>query len=264
MLTVSRKKSLLGSVLAAILATGAIGIAAAFSYSSLQCAASDAEPEGMIADAPAVTAPAAATPGTATRFSPNYVTELLNLRRWQKKTLVVFVAAPDAARNMSVAQGAALWNPHIANLPSVRFTQVAAEADMRVSFVDHGSLPDGAIGRTEVMYRNRDNVIVGATMRIDRTLSSELLAQVAAHEFGHAFGLEGHSVDRTDLMYAHAHLPAAITVRDKNTLLMNYNQGAPRADAKSATLNAAPTVAANRAGVTTVAACCLPSEDFAH
>jgi hypothetical protein len=217
----------------------------------------------------------ASQPGSApaispvTRFSPNYASDLLNLRRWQKTDLAVSVLAPDSGGTTTasdyataVRDGAALWGPHLAGVLSVRFSDDPAQADIRIVFVDHGTLPDGAIGRTEVTYRNRDNVIVGALMRIDRTLKPELLSQVCAHEFGHAFGMEGHSVEKTDLMYARAHLPAAITPRDENTLHLNYSLQAVRADSKPAAQIGAGTVASTNNGTRTETACCLPEDDF--
>ncbi len=201
----------------------------------------------------------------STEFAPNYATDLLNLRRWQKDGLVIHVVAPDAKHNSrgseyaeAMRQGVALWNPHVNGILNVRFTDNSDEADIRVSFVPKGSLPDGAIGRTEVTYRNRDNVIVSATVRIDRTLKSSLLAQVAAHEFGHAFGMEGHSVVKTDLMYSRAHLPAAITQRDANTLHLNYSLEAARVDATPNASTAAPGVARAGNGHATATACSLP------
>jgi len=220
---------------------------------------------GLLSLAPSPSAPAVPL---ITRFAPNYATDLLNLRRWQKDELVIFVTAPDTALNpdnydyaSAIQHGASLWDPYLGGALKVRFTDDPQEADIHVTFVDHGTLPDGAIGRTEVTYRNRDNVIVGATMRIDRTLKSNLLSQVAAHEFGHAFGLEGHSVERGNLMYARAHLPAAITQRDANTLHLNYSLQAARSDAKPSTQVAEGSVVSTDEGTRTVAACSLPADD---
>ncbi|MBC8137246.1 MAG: matrixin family metalloprotease [Fibrella sp.] len=201
----------------------------------------------------------------STQFAPNYATDLLNLRRWQKEELIIHVSSPEAKHNpcgrdyaIAMQAGVALWKPHVNGILNVRFTEIADEADIRVSFVPKGTLPDGAIGRTEVTYRNRDNVIVSATVRIDRTLKSSLLAQVAAHEFGHAFGMEGHSVVKNDLMYARAHLPATITQRDANTLHLNYSLEAARADATPGVRSNVPDVARVGSRYSTATACSLP------
>jgi hypothetical protein len=122
------------------------------------------------ASAPAPIAVAHEPAVNSSEFAPNYATELLNLRRWQKDELVIHVTAPEAKHNPigrdyvdAMREGAGLWEPHANGILKVRFTDNINEADIRVSFVQKGCLPDGAIGRTEVTYRNRDNVIVSAT-----------------------------------------------------------------------------------------------------
>lgn len=256
MLSRSRFTLLVGTALCAVTAFGF----GSGRFGLLQ-AASSVLPDSTVAPI----AVAKETAVKSTQFAPNYATDLLNLRRWQKDSLVIYVAAPDAKYNVSgldyagaMKEGVDLWNPHVSGILNVKFTENPDEADIRVSFVPKGTLPDGAIGRTEVTYRNRDNVIVSATVRIDRTLKSSLLAQVAAHEFGHAFGMEGHSEVKTDLMYARAHLPAAITQRDSNTLHLNYSLEAARADANPTVRGNVPDVARAGSSYTTAAACSLP------
>ncbi|MBC7808951.1 MAG: hypothetical protein H7145_22690 [Akkermansiaceae bacterium] len=256
MLSRSRFSLFAGSTLCAVTA-----LCAGFAQFGFLQAASSVLPDSAVAPIALAQEPAV----QSTQFAPNYATDLLSLRRWQKDELVIYVAAPDAKHNpcgrdyaAAMKEGVALWNPHVDGILNVRFTENTDEADIRVSFVQKGNLPDGAIGRTEVTYRNRDNVIVSATVRIDRTLKSSLLAQVAAHEFGHAFGMEGHSVVKTDIMYARAHLPAAITERDANTLHLNYSLGAARTDATPTVRASVPGVARTQSSHTTAAACSLP------
>ena len=237
-----------------------------FAHYGLLQVASNELPTTVVAASATISPTTVISP--TTRFAPNYATDLLNLRRWKKDKIAIYVDQPAAAQNpirrnysLSVHTGAELWSPYLGDTVGVVFTENPANADVRVSFVNKGSLPDGAIGRTEVTYRNRDNVIVAATVRLDRTLQPELLAQVAAHELGHAFGLEGHSVNKTDLMYARAHLPGIITTRDSNTLHLNYSLDATRANARPAAQVAPQSVASwSKSGTTTTAACSLPEE----
>ena len=49
-----------------------------------------------------------------------------------------------------------------------------------------------------------------------------------AHELGHAMGIDGHSADPSDLMYANSHLPAIVTPSDQNTVLWSYEVGPSR------------------------------------
>lgn len=208
----------------------------------------------------------AATRG-AIRFVPNYSRDLNNARRWDRERLTVHVAAPAADSSAPyrdyealVRKGAHLWAPFHQRFLSVDFVSDPRDADIRVSFVPAGSLPDGAVGRTEVTYRDRDNVLVAATVRIDWTLTDETVSQVSAHEMGHAFGLEGHSGSKDDLMYARVHLPAVVTDRDANTLGWNYALDARRATAAP---SAQPHVAsaASPSGLSTYAAACHIGED---
>ena len=252
-------------LVASVFLASVAAVGAAFVHNGSWQAASSELPASFVAAPAPVAAPRSTVATASTRFAPNYATELLNLRRWQKDSLTIFVEQPAPAQDSThrdyaadVRSGAALWSPYFGESVALRFTENAAEADVRVSFVNHGSLPDGAIGRTEVTYRNRDNVIVAATVRLDRSLKADMLAQVAAHEMGHAMGMEGHSVDKTDLMYARAHLPGAITTRDANTLHLNYSRVATRANARAAAQADTPDVASTGNGTTTTAACSLP------
>jgi hypothetical protein len=71
--------------------------------------------------------------------------------------------------------------------------------------------------------------------------------------------MEGHSEVKTDLMYARAHLPAAITQRDANTLHLNYSLEASRVDATPTVRTQVPDVARAGSRHTTAAACSLPA-----
>jgi hypothetical protein len=165
-------------------------------------------------------------------FVPNYRTELLAARRWDKNVLTVGYTAPlDAAgnaRNMGpvVQQAIDLWNSKVSQ--GIRFQLTdSTNADIKIRWVTTGSLPSDAIGRTEVRFRNIDQILISAAVSIEQSLPDAFQVQVLAHELGHSMGIEGHSRVQSDVMYANAHLPAEITTRDQNTILdMYYSEGA--------------------------------------
>lgn len=110
-----------------------------------------------------------------------------------------------------------------------------AQADVTVGFTAnlkvHG---DGAeAGRTESLTRvNRatgrgvlEKAKVSILTRLgNRDLSAIEVRRIALHEVGHAFGLQGHSPNPTDIMYYATtnRQPTYLTARDKNTIQRLY------------------------------------------
>ena len=158
----------------------------------------------------------------------NYVSVASNLRHWDKSVVNVYIDAAsnegksEAQTTMLVQQGMALWNDKLGAAVHLQPTTDAAMADIKLSFVPSGTLAGGAIGRTDVSFRLDDQILTNATVRLNRRLPSVELVQVAAHELGHALGIEGHSNDKRDLMYPYAHTPAVVTDRDLNTMEVSY------------------------------------------
>jgi predicted Zn-dependent protease len=73
--------------------------------------------------------------------------------------------------------------------------------------------------------RFRGSRLLGAHITIGvREGDRQDIEAVAAHEFGHALGIDGHSPDRHDLMYPYHYIgtPGAISARDLATLTGLY------------------------------------------
>ncbi len=189
------------------------------------------EVPGTAPTTPAVTSPVSNS-GTGS-FVPNYRAELIAARRWDKSVLTVGFTAPVNAdgtvRNVGplVQQAIDLWNNKVGQ--NIRFQLTnAPDADIQVRWVSSGSLPSDAIGRTEVRFRNADQVLISALVSVEQSLPDSFQVQVLGHELGHSLGIEGHSTVSSDLMFANAHLPAQITTRDQNTVLQAYTTEANR------------------------------------
>jgi hypothetical protein len=189
------------------------------------------EVSGTTPVTPVVTSPVN-TGGTGS-FVPNYRAELIAARRWDKSTLTVGFTAPTNAngtvRNVGplVQQAIDLWNQKVGQNISFQLTS-AADADIQIRWVPTASLPSDAIGRTEVRFRNADQVLISASVSVEQSLPDSFQVQVISHELGHSLGIEGHSTVQSDLMFTNAHLPVQITTRDQNTVLQAYATAANR------------------------------------
>ena len=168
------------------------------------------------------------TPTSTASQLPNYQTSAISLRHWEKKSVAVYVdPAGDSMKDPkevmgSVARGLSLWNEKLGSAVNLTTTTHREDADITLSFVAPGTLSGGAVGRTDVTYHLDDQVLTRACVRISSELPGDMLAQVSAHELGHALGIQGHSPDKHDLMYPYAHLPAEVTARDFGTMAISY------------------------------------------
>jgi predicted Zn-dependent protease len=124
-----------------------------------------------------------------------------------------------------VQQAIDLWNQKVGSEVRLQLVSENATADIAIRWATFTDLPSNTVGLTEVTYRADDNTLETAKVRIEASLPEDFQVQVIAHELGHALGIDGHSPNPTDLMFASAHLPAAVTTRDQNTILASYQDG---------------------------------------
>jgi len=157
-------------------------------------------------------------------MTASYRSDITALRHWDKSVITVSCDSTGAAHDMRPAlqRAIALWNARLSPAVTLEIASGSTTGDIALSFVPSGTLPGGAVGRTSVVFTDPEQILMGATVRVDRNLSDDMETQVIAHELGHALGIDGHSADPKDLMFPIAHLPAAITARDTNTVQQAY------------------------------------------
>ena len=151
-------------------------------------------------------------------YEPNYISALGSGRKWSRQLLRCRVVSPEGrALDPVFTRALGAWTPFSEGLFTF-ITAASGAADITLETVPAGSLGGKTIGLTTISYRTSDSRILRAQIKVDASLDDDAMVQVMAHELGHALGLDGHSPDRADLMYAHAHLPLVTTERDRNTL----------------------------------------------
>ncbi len=156
-------------------------------------------------------------------FVPNYAREVQKLLRWEQFPVSVYFerdAHYSPVWQTIALQGFDQWievfNPHI------RYVVVddPAQAQITVRFN-----PANADGRVDFEYYPSSGVLTKAEMTIGvRGNNTTDIRSVAAHEFGHALGISGHSTDPADMMYPTyvSNVPLQLTQRDINTLKTAY------------------------------------------
>lgn len=163
------------------------------------------------------------TPAPTGRFEPNYKASLGAGRQWSVFNVEYYVK-PVEGRDIPALFRVALshWEP--STQPLFTFApSTDPSAILTVEVVPTGSLGSDTVGTTTVTYRKSDAKIVRAVILVDAGLGNDLMPQVLTHELGHALGLDGHSPELADVMYARAHLPLLVTERDRNTFSAVYS-----------------------------------------
>jgi hypothetical protein len=159
-------------------------------------------------------------------FDPNYVPDLKSLTHWASFPVrVYFDPGSDYTpqRQALAESGLADWTARTGGLVRYTVTQDAAQAQVVIYFVD--TLEGTLIGWTNWSFDDSGNIQHADTRIATNGLQDGDIRWVAAHEFGHALGLDGHSKQQQDLMFASHVLGDAwdLTTRDENTVKTNYD-----------------------------------------
>lgn len=184
------------------------------------------------------TACAQATPAVpAAPSPPNYADapEIRRLLHWERFPLHLYFTPGDLAtkgRREAAQAGFDQWVRATKDFVHYQVVTKPEQADVTVTFLPNDSVPNqgGSCGHTSLSFFELTMKSAAISLATADVPSGDLQA-TAAHEFGHALGIDGHSDDPDDLMYAvltrsasgDLPLPShAVTNRDLNTLKVCY------------------------------------------
>jgi hypothetical protein len=160
---------------------------------------------------------------SADTFVPNYVPLLERLLYWERFPVTVYFERDanysDYYRTLAL-QGFDQWVEATGYV--VRYRQVDSSdgAQIRVVFK-----PDTRNGLTTYTYYPSSGKLISAKVEIGVRGNNPIdIRSVAAHEFGHALGIGGHSQNPDDMMYPNfvSNVPLQITPSDLNTVKTAY------------------------------------------
>jgi hypothetical protein len=156
-----------------------------------------------------------------TSFTPNYADKVDHLLTWS--TFPIRVYFVRNANYTQILQDIAIsgfdqWVQATGGAASYQVVNSAANANLTVAFD-----PTTANGVTVLHFSGLNLNSADMTIGI-KNIGAQDIECVAAHEFGHALGIDGHSDQQSDLMFP-VHIvgaPCPLTQRDVNTLETGY------------------------------------------
>ena len=180
---------------------------------------------------------AQAAPESPPASKPNYADapEMRRLLHWEHFPLHVYFVPGNLTtkeRTDAAQAGFDQWVQATKKFVHYQIVTKPGQAEITVTFLPNESVPEqgGSCGHTSVTFLtltlNSANIALATT-----NVTPADLQVTAAHEFGHALGIDGHSDDPADLMYAvltrsasdDLALPShTITTRDLNTVKICY------------------------------------------
>lgn len=169
-----------------------------------------------------------------TSYLPNYANGIdpadglpNRLYHWQKFPITVYIQSSNYTTPLLLQQietGFNWWVNSTSRLVSYQVVNTPAQADITVQFEAKGMTGYGAL--TSYSVDGSGNIQPGATITFNMTYLSQVadITPVAAHEFGHALGIAGHSDQTTDVMFdgPSTYSLTELSNRDVNTLLTAY------------------------------------------
>ncbi len=159
---------------------------------------------------------------TAETFTPNYVPKLERLLHWGGFPVSVAFVKDESytpVRQAIAQEGFDQWVEY----SGLKIRYVVVEGTENAQVVVRFD-PSTRNGLTEYTFRP-NGLLVRAEVSIGVKGNSAVdIQSVAAHEFGHALGIGGHSDNPADMMYPTfiSGIPLQITERDFNTLKTAY------------------------------------------
>ena len=153
--------------------------------------------------------------------SADYTVNLRKRVTWKKLPVRVFFVRDERysqSREQFARRGFNRWVAATEGVLSYEVTDDIFEADLTVRF---DSMTNNGVTSTHFKMGSisRADIMIGVQQSVESDIEI-----VAAHEFGHAMGIDGHSNDKRDLMFP-THVAGTvtrITYRDLNTMASRY------------------------------------------